>query len=108
MLVEGKDRPGGYLARVREIEEPVGRSRSDATPADEASSRQRLAELHLSMREREVLQLIADGLGNREIAQQLFLSQETVKTHVSNVRTKLRARSRSHAVAIALRRDLIS
>jgi DNA-binding NarL/FixJ family response regulator len=61
----------------------------------------------LTARELEVLALMADGLFNREIGAHLSLAQETVKTHVHRVLTKLNARSRAHAVAIAIRRGLI-
>lgn len=61
----------------------------------------------LSSREIEVLQLIADGLGNREIARTLYVSEETVKTHVQRLHRKLRATGRAHAVAIAMRHQLI-
>ena len=61
-----------------------------------------------SAREIEVLQLIADGLVNREIGDRLFLSEETVKSHVRHLLAKLQARSRAHAVAVGLRRGLIS
>jgi DNA-binding NarL/FixJ family response regulator len=59
-------------------------------------------------RELEVLQLVADGLVNREIGQQLFLSEETVKSHVRHLLAKLQARSRAHAVAVGFRRGLIA
>jgi DNA-binding NarL/FixJ family response regulator len=58
-------------------------------------------------REIEVLQLVADGLANREIGQRLFLSEETVKSHVRHLLAKLQARSRAHAVAAGFRRGLI-
>ncbi len=58
-------------------------------------------------RELEVLQLIADGLGNREVADRLLLSEETVKSHVRHILEKFQANSRAHAVAVALRRGLI-
>ena len=58
-------------------------------------------------RETEVLQLIADGLVNREIGVRLFLSEETVKSHVRHLLAKLQARSRAHAVAVGYRRGLI-
>ena len=60
-----------------------------------------------TMREIEVLQLVADGLVNREIGQRLFLSEETVKSHVRHLLAKLQARSRAHAVAVGYRRGLI-
>ena len=59
-------------------------------------------------REIEVLQLVADGLVNREIGQHLFLSEETVKSHVRHLLAKLQARSRAHAVAVGFRRGLIA
>ncbi|MHB8468524.1 MAG: response regulator transcription factor [Gaiellaceae bacterium] len=58
-------------------------------------------------REIEVLQLVSDGLVNREIGQRLFLSEETVKSHVRHLLAKLQARSRAHAVAVGFRRGLI-
>ena len=60
-----------------------------------------------TMREIEVLQLISDGLVNREIGNRLFLSEETVKSHVRHLLAKLQARSRAHAVAVGVRRGLI-
>jgi DNA-binding NarL/FixJ family response regulator len=60
-----------------------------------------------TMREIEVLQLISDGLANREIGVRLFLSEETVKSHVRHLLAKLHARSRAHAVAVGFRRELI-
>jgi len=65
-------------------------------------------EQELTMREIEVLQLIAEGMLNREIGQRLFLSEETVKSHVRHLLAKLQARSRAHAVAIGFRRGLVS
>ena len=61
----------------------------------------------LTQRELEILGLMADGLFNREISERLWLAEETVKTHVHHVLRKLGARSRAHAVAIALRGGLI-
>ena len=59
-------------------------------------------------REIEVLHLISDGLVNREIGVRLFLSEETVKSHVRHLLAKLQARSRAHAVAVGFRRGLIA
>jgi DNA-binding NarL/FixJ family response regulator len=61
----------------------------------------------LTTREREILQLLADGMSNAEVAKQLFISQETVKSHVRHILTKLEADTRTHAVAIALREAII-
>ena len=62
----------------------------------------------VAAREIEVLKLVADGLVNREIGQRLFLSEETVKSHVRHLLAKLQARSRAHAVDVGFRRGLIA
>jgi DNA-binding NarL/FixJ family response regulator len=62
----------------------------------------------LTQREREVLRLLADGLSNEEIGKRLFISPETVRTHVRKAMAKLEADTRTQAVAIALRQSLIS
>ena len=62
----------------------------------------------LTTREIEVLQLISEGLTNREIAELLNLSVETVKTHLRHLLAKLRVRSRANAVAIGFRNGLIA
>ena len=59
-------------------------------------------------REIQVLQLVSDGLVNREIGEHLFLSEETVKSHVRHLLAKLQARSRAHAVAVGFRRGMIT
>jgi DNA-binding NarL/FixJ family response regulator len=61
----------------------------------------------LTPREREILQLLADGMSNADVASKLFISQETVKSHVRHILTKLEADTRTHAVAIALRESII-
>jgi len=59
-------------------------------------------------REIEVLQLVSEGLVNREIGDRLYLSEETVKSHVRHLLAKLQARSRAHAVAVGFRRGLLT
>ncbi|MBI3896213.1 MAG: response regulator transcription factor [Acidobacteria bacterium] len=61
----------------------------------------------LSPREIEILQLIAGGNANKEIAAQLSITEETVKGHVKNILAKLSANDRTHAVTIALKRGII-
>lgn len=60
-----------------------------------------------SPRELEVLQMVMQGFSNQEIGRRLFLSGETVKTHLLSLRRKLQARDRTHAVVIALCRGLL-
>jgi DNA-binding NarL/FixJ family response regulator len=61
----------------------------------------------LTNREREILQLLANGMSNNDVAAQLFISQETVKSHVRHILAKLEADTRTQAVAIALREAII-
>lgn len=66
------------------------------------------AEDELSPREIEVLKLIAVGKSNKEIGDQLFIGEATVKGHVTNILSKLTANDRAHAVSIGLKRGIIS
>jgi DNA-binding CsgD family transcriptional regulator len=66
-----------------------------------------LRTLGISKREYEVLELIAQGLSNQEIAEKLFVSTSTVKTHVSNVLAKLDARRRTQAIQRAKELNII-
>jgi DNA-binding NarL/FixJ family response regulator len=63
--------------------------------------------LRLTERELEVLRLVAKGMNNREIARQLFISENTVKNHVRNILEKLQLHSRMEAVMYAVREKLL-
>ena len=69
-------------------------------PAEEANA-------DLSPREGEVLQLVAQGATNKEIAESLFISENTVKTHLRNIMEKLHLANRSQAAAYAVKRGLV-
>lgn len=75
---------------------PLGRDQTLAQPVEE-----------LTPREREVLQLLADGLPNRAIAERLSISEHTVKFHVNAIMSKLGARTRTEAVTRAARLGLL-
>jgi len=72
------------------------------------SDKQKLSEEPLTQRELEILRLIAQGLENKEIAEQLVISEATVRTHVSNILGKLHLASRTQAALYALREGLAS
>jgi DNA-binding CsgD family transcriptional regulator len=83
---------------VREVPAPVPPPREDPPFSASAESIERLG---LTPRELEILGLIADGLSTREIAERLFVSENTVKTHSSRLFAKLGARRRTQAGQIA-------
>jgi DNA-binding NarL/FixJ family response regulator len=78
-------------------------------PADIAAElAEHAIEGELSTREIEVLRLIAAGNSNKAIADQLSIGETTVKSHVTNILSKLRANDRAHAVTIGLKRGIIA
>ena len=87
--------PGRHLAILVPLRDPG----PSARPPDLARP--------LSQREREVLRLLALGGDGPQIAAQLVLSPATVRTHVNNAMRKLGARTRAHAIALALRDGLV-
>jgi DNA-binding NarL/FixJ family response regulator len=106
---ERKEILSRYLTHSRQFDEVAARRRGTAG-ADVIALQApvRALEQEPTGREVEVLQLISDGLVNREIGERLFLSEETVKSHVRHLLAKLQARSRAHAVAVGFRRGLIA
>ena len=72
-----------------------------------ALNEERLRELSITRRELEILELIAQGMSNREIAEKLFVSENTVKTHSSRLFDKLSAKRRTQAVQIGKELGLI-
>jgi DNA-binding NarL/FixJ family response regulator len=95
-LGDGSSYVGGRVVKARQLAAVMSSLRS--LPARE----------RLTSRELEILQLISEGLTNKQIANRLSLSAETVKSHVSAVHAKLDADSRAHAVAIAFRHGLLT
>jgi len=71
------------------------------TPIAKEVNHKKIKELNISNREYEVLCEIANGLSNQEIANKLFVSESTIKTHVSNLLVKLNAKRRTQAIQIS-------
>jgi len=110
----------GYLLKSRvtnvdEFMETLERIMKGGSVIDPAVVQELVATRHandplaaLTERERDVLALMADGKNNAQIAIQLFVSENTVKTHVSNILDKLDCKDRAAAVLTAWKRHLIS
>ncbi|MFF5301477.1 response regulator [Streptomyces sp. NPDC013161] len=105
----------GYLLKAERPEElftairgaASGRTALSAPVADRLMARMRSPHPTLSEREREILGQLSRGLGNREIARALFISEATVKTHLGRIYGKLGVETRSGAVAVAKERRLL-
>lgn len=89
---------------VKEVMIP---SAASANPAPFALNQAKLRELGVTRRELEILELIAAGMSNREIAEKLFVSENTVKTHSSRLFDKLSAKRRTQAVQLGKELGLI-
>jgi DNA-binding NarL/FixJ family response regulator len=97
-----------YIGHTRRFDAAAARRAGTSAEVIPFSAPVKEYEQEPTAREIEVLQLVADGLVNREIGVRLFLSEETVKSHVRHLLAKLQARSRAHAVAVGFRRGLIA
>ena len=78
-----------------------------SVPSPFVRNAERVQEIGLTPRELQILELIADGLSNREIAGRLFVSENTVKTHSSRLFDKLNARRRTQAVQVGKQLGLL-
>lgn len=99
------ERPDELFAAIRTA--AAGRTALSAPVADRLLTRLRSPRPALSAREHEILAQLARGLGNREIARALFISEATVKTHLGRIYGKLGVETRSGAVAVAKERRLL-
>jgi DNA-binding NarL/FixJ family response regulator len=103
-----KEAPLTDLARAVELVVQGGTYVDPVLASFLASSRTTEKLRTLTQRERDVLRLLADGHSNEEIGKRLFISPETVRTHVRKAMAKLDADTRTQAVATALRQSLIA
>lgn len=99
------ERPDELFAAIRDA--ASGRTALSAPVADRLLAQLRSPRPALSEREREILGQLAHGLGNREIARALFISEATVKTHLGRIYGKLGVETRAGAVAVAKERRLL-
>ncbi|WP_039942609.1 response regulator [Streptomyces himastatinicus] len=99
------ERPEELFAAIRNA--AAGRTALSAPVADRLMAQMRTPRPTLSERERDILQQLARGLGNREIARALFISEATVKTHLGRIYGKLGVDTRAGAVAVATGRRLL-
>jgi len=95
------------LRLTRHTETVVVREVLVPAPVDFMRDQDKLESLAITPRELEILELIAEGLSNREIAARVYVSENTVKTHSSHVFDKLGARRRTQAVQLAKELRLI-
>lgn len=103
-----KDAPAADVVAAARHALVSPRSFSAAELADAMRRKMTSEEPRLSAREREVLQLLADGLGVSAIAAKLFVSDSTAKTHISRIYEKLGAANRAQAIMNAVRVGLLS
>ena len=95
------------IRRTYSGEEIIEEVVSKKIKEDELSGDRRNLHQDLTNREMEVLHLIADGLSNQEIADKLFITLKTVKTHVSNILSKLEVSDRTQATIYAFKHNMI-
>ncbi len=95
--------PKELVEAVRQVHS----GRKHIPPAIAAHLAEHFSDEALTTREIEVLQQIAGGNRNRDIAERLFISEETVKVHIKHIMEKLGANDRTQSVSIALRRGII-
>jgi DNA-binding NarL/FixJ family response regulator len=103
---EGGD-PAAEAAEPGEASRLTGRTGTDVAPAAAAVGVSGVRRVALTERELQVLRGMADGKSNAEIGRELFVSEDTVKTHARRLFRKLGARDRAHAVAAAFRAGLV-
>jgi len=105
-----KNSSNSYVIRDRYLAQAllnISTSSTNASPITEITPLPRENDVELSNREEEVLELVAKGESNKAIAASLFISENTVKTHLSHIMTKLEVANRSQAAVHAIKTKLV-
>jgi DNA-binding NarL/FixJ family response regulator len=95
-----------YIVSIVQGEAPISRVLAIKILQEFAGQKQPVCDNKLSEREKEVLQLISQGLGNKEIGEKLFISESTVKNHLRNILDKLHLQNRMQLIAFAYKNGL--
>lgn len=95
-----------YIVSVAEGEAPISRVLAGKILQEFSIQKPAAPDNKLSEREKEVLQLISQGLGNKEIGEKLFISESTVKNHLRNILDKLHLQNRMQLIAFAYKHGL--
>ncbi len=96
-----------YIVSIVQGEAPISRVLAGKILQEFAGQKQTAPDNRLSEREKEVLQLISQGLSNKEISENLFLSESTVKNHLRNILDKLHLQNRMQLIAFAYKNGLV-
>lgn len=96
-----------YIVSIAQGEAPISRALAAKILQEFAGQKPPAADNRLSEREQEVLQLISQGLGNKEISEKLYISESTVKNHLRNILDKLHLQNRMQLIAFAYKNGLV-
>lgn len=96
-----------YLISIVQGEAPISRDLASKILQEFSIQKADISGSKLSEREKEVLQLVSQGLGNKEIGKELYISESTVKNHLRNILDKLHLQNRMQLIAFAYKNGLI-
>ena len=96
-----------YIISIAQGEAPISRMLAVKILQEFSGQKQIVEDSRLSEREREVLQLISQGLSNKEISEKLYISESTVKNHLRNILDKLHLQNRTQLIAFAYKNGLV-
>jgi RNA polymerase sigma factor (sigma-70 family) len=96
-----------YITSIVEGEAPISRALATKILQEFSLQKNDISGNMLSEREKEVLQLVGQGLSNKEIGKKLYISESTVKNHLRNILAKLHLQNRMQLIAFAYKNGLI-